>query len=100
MHNLIISDNKEMYEKEADSSAIDVSTRTVSSSSRETSSISTMTSIMSEEKTTTSYKLSQQWSWWNPGNHDIDPVTYHFDQMSSISLRIFPKNNSLDTSIS
>jgi len=36
---------------------------------------------MSEEKTTTSYKLSQQWSWWNPANrdNDIDPVTTYND---------------------
>ena len=36
---------------------------------------------MSEEKTTTSYKLSQQWSWWNPSNrdNDIDPVTTYND---------------------
>ena len=35
----------------------------------------------SEEKTTTSYKLSQQWSWWNPANrdNDIDPVTTYND---------------------
>ena len=80
---MIISENQNVIENEGpkntQTSASNAST-TVSSTSRETSSISTMTS-MSEEKTTTSYKLSQQWSWWNPANrdNDIDPVTADTD---------------------
>jgi len=41
---------------------------------------------MSEEKTTTSYKLSQQWSWWNPGNDDIDPVTVDNDDTTEENI--------------
>ena len=80
---MIISEKQNVIENErpktTQTSASNAST-TVSSTSRETSSISTMTS-MSEEKTTTSYKLSQQWSWWNPANrdNDIDPVTTDTD---------------------
>ena len=80
---MIISEKQNVIENErpktTQTSDSNVST-TVSSTSRETSSISTMTS-MSEEKTTTSYKLSQQWSWWNPTNRgdDIDPVTTDYD---------------------